>query len=252
MPEAALPVIVPVSAREQEVGLKPLGGLSNSLRVLLMINIAVIVVAIIVGIYEFHTYVNLPAGFDLEESLLPVDVATALLGLVQIVLFIILGITFLRWIHRTNRNLGALSGQRMRFTPGWSVGWYFIPIANLFKPYQAMKEIWEVSHKYQSASSSTLGLWWTLWIISSFVDEFALKSFMGAESATEYGSSSLIYIVSYGIDIVLNIAALMLVTQIVNAYAKNYSQRRASTGGSATAQRPIQPNRSKSPTLQPS
>lgn len=252
MPEAPIPVIVPVSAREKEMGLKPLGGLTNSLRVLLFINIAVTVVAIIAGIYEFHTYMNLPPGFDLEETLLPVDVVTALLGLVQIVIFIILGITFLRWIHRTNKNLGAVSGQPMRFTPGWSVGWYFIPIANLFKPYQAMKEIWEVSHKYQSGTSSTLGLWWALWLITTFIDEFVFKSIMGAESATEYGTSSLIYIVSYGIDIMLDIAALMLVTQIGNAYTKNYSQRRTSTGGHTTAQRPVQPDRSKSPTLQPS
>ena len=146
-------------------------------------------------------------------------------------------------------NLGALSGQRLSFTPSWSVGWYFIPIANLFKPYQAMKEIWEVSHKYQSASNSTLGIWWALWLISNFIGEFAFKSIMGAESATEYGTSSLIYMVSYGIDIMLDIAALMLVTQIASAYAKNYSQNRPSTGGDATVQRPGQIDRSIPPTV---
>ena len=250
MPEAPVPVIVPVNAREKEMGLKPLGGLTGALRVFLIINIVVTVIAIIAGIYEFHTYMNLPPGFDVEETILPADVVTVLIGLVQMVIFIILGITFLCWIYRANKNLGVISGQRMRFTPGWSVGWYFIPIANLFKPYQAMKEIWEVSHKYQSGSSSTLGLWWALWLITTFVDDFAFKSVMGAESATEYGTSSLIYIVSYGIDIMLDIAALMLVTQIANAYVKNYSQRRTSTGGHAGAQRPGQIERPESPNLQ--
>jgi hypothetical protein len=140
----------------------------------------------------------------------------------------------------------------MSFTPGWSVGWYFIPIACLFKPYQAMKEIWEISHKNQSGTSSTLGLWWALWLISNFSGEYAFEAFWEAESATEYGSSSLIYIVSYGIDVVLDIVALMLVTQIGNAYSKNYSQQCASTGGYATAQRPSHPDRPKSPTLQAS
>ena len=75
---------------------------------------------------------------------------------------------------------------------------------------------------------------------------------MGAESATEYGTSSLVYIASYGIDIMLDIAALMLVTQIGKAYSRNYSQRRTSTGGHSPTQRPNQLDRSNSPTLQPS
>ena len=42
-PEAPNPIPVPVDAREKQLGLKPLAGLTKALRVLLMINIAVIV-----------------------------------------------------------------------------------------------------------------------------------------------------------------------------------------------------------------
>ena len=31
------------------------------------------------------------------------------------------------------------------FTPGWSVGWFFVPIMNPWKPFQAMREIWQAS-----------------------------------------------------------------------------------------------------------
>jgi len=148
--------------------------------------------------------------------------------------------------------LGALSGHPMSFTPGWSVGWYFVPIANLFKPYLAMKEIWQRSHKDQSVSSAILGLWWAAWLISYFLSEFAMHAFMGADSVTEYSSSAMTYIVCDGFDVVLNIVALMLVTRIANAYSKNYRQRRASTQGDSTAPHPGQPYRSKSPALQPS
>ena len=252
MPEIPIPVTVPVDAREKEMGLKPLAGLTTALRVLLMINIAVTAVAIFAGIYEYHTYMGLPPGFDINETFLLSEAVTAIVGLIQFVLFIILGITFLRWIYRTNMNLGALSGQLMSFTPGWSVGWYFIPIACWFKPYQAMKEIWERSHKNQSVTSSILGLWWAFWLISSFLSEFACKAIIGADSVTEYSSSTMTYIVSDGFDVVLNIVALMLVTRIGNAYSKNYSQRSASSGGYSTAQRPTQPYRSISTTLQAS
>ena len=41
-------------------------------------------------------------------------------------------------------------------------------------------------------------------------------------------------------DVVLNIVALILVTQIGKAYSKNYSQKRLSTGGFSNTQRPTQ------------
>jgi hypothetical protein len=89
--------------------------------------------------------------------MLPSDVVTGIVGLAQFILAIITGITFLRWIYRSNNNLRALSGESMTFTPGWSVGWYFIPIANLWKPYQVMNEIWKVSHKNNATGHAVLG-----------------------------------------------------------------------------------------------
>ena len=239
-PPAAAPVSI--DSGEAEMGLRPLSGLTQALRVLFFINIAVTAVAVCAGIYEYHIYQNLPPGFDINETLLPSDLVTGIVGLVQVVLFIILGITFLRWKYRANKNLSALSGQPLRFTPGWSVGWYFIPIANLFKPYQAMKEIWETSHKNQSTTSTVLGLWWAFWLISSFLGELAVKAILGADTVTDYSSSTMAYIASDGFDVVLNIVALMLVTRIGNAYSKNYCRPGTSSGGLSTAPTPIQPN----------
>ena len=64
----------------------------------------------------------------------------------------------------------ALGSPGLRFTPGWAVGWYFVPIANLWKPYQAMKEIWRASKNpgnwQAETTSGFLGWWWFWWIIS--------------------------------------------------------------------------------------
>ena len=243
--EIPIPVSVPVDAREKEMNLKPLAGLTTALRVLLTINITVTILAIFAGIYEYRSYQDLPPGFDINETFLPSEAVAAMVGVIQAVIFIIVGITFLRWIYRTNTNLGKLSGQPMRFSPGWSVGWYFIPIACWFKPYQAMKEIWDRSHKNHSATGSILGLWWAFWLISTFLSDFAGDAIMEADSVREYTSSAMAYIVSDGFDVVLNIVALVLVSRISNAYSKNYSQRRASTAGHPTPQGIVQPGRSK-------
>lgn len=57
----------------------------------------------------------------------------------------------------------------MGFTPGWAVGWYFVPIAWFWKPYQAMREIWQASVNPTSwreqPVTAALHWWWTLWIV---------------------------------------------------------------------------------------
>ena len=89
----------------------------------------------------------------------------------QPVIGIISGILILMWIYRANYNARQLGASDMSFTPGWSIGWYFIPIANLWKPYQAMKEIWKASSSPQNWSgqsvSSLLPWWWFFWIINN-------------------------------------------------------------------------------------
>ena len=80
-------------------------------------------------------------------------------------------ILVLQWIYRANYNARALGATRMRFTPGWAVGWHFIPIANLWKPYQAMKEICRASLRpsrwWEEKAPSLLPLWWGLWLLTS-------------------------------------------------------------------------------------
>lgn len=201
--------------------IKPLAGLTKMLCVLIKISIVVTAIAILAGIYHYHTYATLPTDVDPNEIFLPCDAVSGFVGLIQSGLYLFLLITFFRWIYRTNKNLGTLSGEQMVFTPGWSVGWYFIPIANLFKPYQVMKEIWNVSHKNQSTTYPLIGWWWLLWITSNFLAHIALKLTMKATDTESYIASAITYIVSDGIDLILYIVELMLVTRIGMAYSTN-------------------------------
>ena len=78
----------------------------------------------------------------------------------------------------------------MAFTPGWVVGWYFIPIAWFWKPYQAMREIWQASVSpadwKQQVGSPLLVWWWALWILTTWVwfpvQEVALRNLPAAEA----------------------------------------------------------------------
>jgi hypothetical protein len=208
------------------MNIKLLPPLSRFLVLLLKIHVAVLVLAVIGDIYAWFEYSHLAPGVDPSEDLLISDILNLIVVVIQLPLAIFLGITFLRWIYRANANLHALSSQPMTFTPGWSVGWYFIPIMNLFKPYQSMKEIWHVAHGTSEHDDvdPILAWWWILWLGSQFIGRIALKLGFKAEDAASYTNSALADLFSDGIHIPLNIVAVILISRITSAYSENFSE----------------------------
>ena len=83
--------------------------------------------------------------------------------------FIAVAVAFLMWTYRTSQNLVA-RGVQLRFSSGWAVGCWFVPIIALFRPYQAVKEIWKRSHPNRYDPDSLLvDVWWALWLLSFLV-----------------------------------------------------------------------------------
>lgn len=132
-------------------------------------------------------------------------------------------IVFGTWIVRAGKNgwlFAEVSRMRMRpgfsvrqaflnDTPGWAVGWYFIPIANLWKPFAAMRDIVATSTSGQALPSFLLPMWWALWIVSLFAERFSLalgegnfEFSLGAE-AVLWGGISAVEVALHGVAIVL-------------------------------------------------
>ena len=119
-------------------------------------------------------------------------VAAAGLGL--LVAHLLAAVTFSIWVHRAAKNLRGLGRRGLRFTPGWCVGWFFVPFANLVKPLQAVQEVWRASGPearddyWATAPTSPLfALWWATWLIgnglanaSARIDDVATSGMVGA------------------------------------------------------------------------
>ena len=71
------------------------------------------------------------------------------------------------WTYRAMSVAHRLTPS-LTITPGWAVGWYFIPFASFWKPFEAMREIWGGSfarHDWQSeVHTPLLGWWWAAWL----------------------------------------------------------------------------------------
>lgn len=103
---------------------------------------------------------------------------------IALVVTLVTGVLVLTWTHRASYNVRALGATGLKFTPGWSVGWYFIPIANLWKPLQAMTETWRASVNprewRRQAGSALLWCWWSFWILNFLVESAVdLAGWMG-------------------------------------------------------------------------
>jgi hypothetical protein len=100
-----------------------------------------------------------------------------------VILFLVLtvlvsGVLTLVWIYRSCANAHALTSHAMEFTPGWAVGWNFVPFALLWKPFQAIREIWNVSKGSESSTEETpvfMRFWWGLWLVGNFADQISFR-----------------------------------------------------------------------------
>jgi hypothetical protein len=79
------------------------------------------------------------------------------------------------WSFRVARNLRILDVGGLRFTPGWVVGWWFVPIMNIWRPMQVHQELWSASDpdgEYPPAPPWMFA-WWAAWLLTGFVSNMA-------------------------------------------------------------------------------
>ncbi len=153
------------------------GQLVKWLTVLLVVDIAFYLLSAIFGWMEATVFAKFAVLEEFDDlGALAFYLAMGATGLLYIPLSIFTIVLFCVWLYRANRNARALGATGMRFTPGWSVGWFFIPIMHWFRPYQATREIYRASDPDADAinwvSSPTpvfLGLWWAFWIIAGML-----------------------------------------------------------------------------------
>ena len=159
-----------------------------------------------------------------EAEAMANDARQSMIGVMQTLLYIAAGIIFLVWVHRTHSNLPSLGAIELRFTPGWAVGWFFIPIMSLFRPYQVASEIWKASDPNVDttdnvswknvATSPIVGWWWAPFLISNYIGLFAMRMILRGEELSDLLASTYAYMVSDAIDVVGILITILMVRRI--------------------------------------
>jgi hypothetical protein len=143
------------------------------------------------------------------------------LRLVWLPWYVITGIAFLMWKHRAHRNLPALGATDLEFSPRGAVGWYFCPFLNLFKPYQAMREICNASNpSYLSIDGSAwrsrnapavVRIWWAFFLIMNFVTRAVASAENSVDTPAAFRFVAAASMVDYGITMIAATSAIGVV-----------------------------------------
>lgn len=113
------------------------------------------------------------------------DMRQQLMGVIGTILLVITTVFFLTWVRRAGKRTRQLGAEGLKISDGWAIGWYFVPIMNLWKPYQAMVEIYRSSIDPVNWASlkrdDQLPLWWGLWIASNVLGQVILRTAFSEE-----------------------------------------------------------------------
>ncbi|MFY9620206.1 MAG: DUF4328 domain-containing protein [Pyrinomonadaceae bacterium] len=196
-----------------------------------LVNVLLIVGAVIslltIPSHVLDLYVQ-PFGEDQEISDNPSGflalALTGVLGLTAVAVYIATVVVFLMWLYRVSNNVVAFGAPRQT-SAGWAVGSFFVPIANLFIPYQAIREIWQKSDptptdafSYVMSPPGFFPAWWGFWLASNVTSNIYFRMTM-AEAPVE--ASGMVGILSE----VLSIAAAFFAIQVVKAIDRRQDER---------------------------
>lgn len=215
-----------------------LTGLTRWVKYVLYTLAVITAVAVFFDFLQFKLISDLDNGlFYSEEAFF--DAAQASdnrqqnIGLLYLAVFLFSAILIGRWIYFANQNAHHLGYQNMQFTPGWSVGWSFIPIANLWKPYQVMQEIWVASSYHQKedaeVSPPPLGWWWFLWLTSNISSRIAASVLLKAETIETFKLATFLSIFSDFFWLILCLTLLNVINKINHAQQQAQALRNQKT-----------------------
>jgi hypothetical protein len=157
--------------------------------------------------------------------------AQGLIALIQLPTYIFTIIVFLMWLFRIYKNLPAVGAGSTEFTPGWAVGWWFIPLANLIKPFQAVRDAWlesdpdfepesQIFSQVKGGAPTYMVFWWGFWIISNTFSNIATR---GGSETGDTALDGYLFLIDGVLWVITSALAIHLVRDITARQEHRYT-----------------------------
>jgi hypothetical protein len=196
-------------------------GLAQASVACLIVVITCYFLEVIYSIAFVAFFPNLGESEDMSAS----ETVMSLLALgiiaVKVLFFIATVVSFLMWLYRAYKNLEAFNVQNLNTSAGWAVGYWFIPILNLFKPLKVVNELYhgsnpetaEQGYAFSDTGTPAIhGFWWACWILSNFANRIASAIEKSAKDVTN--SSVLFDVISLSLGIMAGVLLIFIIRDI--------------------------------------
>lgn len=199
--------------------LRPNAGRARAALILLAAVLVLNLLSLGSGMLQYHLLDRITDGEVFPEEVLERnDLREQVIGITFLVVYVICGVLFIRWFRRAYFNLHTLT-IGLQESQGWAAGAWFVPIVNLYKPFQLMKELFVRTMEILERSgtpqkrpdTSVLNIWWALWIASGILGQINFRMAMNANDLDTITHSTLVGIAANLVDIPLCLLALWLV-----------------------------------------
>ena len=133
-----------------------------------------------------------------------------------------------RWFF-VSAKINHLSGiKELNFSPGWSVGWYFIPFANLVMPYRSLKETFKASFNSKEWQNNKVPydfpIWWATFLIASWLGNISFRMYLELGETYTYEQLNQISYIDIVTDVLFIVNAIFLL-RIVNIIYHNQKDK---------------------------
>ena len=132
---------------------------------------------------------------------------------IGIVLWIFAGFAFIRWLHGAYRNVDVVAPAERRYSHGWAIGAWFVPILNLWRPKQIVNDVWRAGGRdVRDAQPGGLLLsWWLLWTVADVALRIAGNNYGAADTPEEWRTGTMIFLVADSMSLIAAFLAVMVV-----------------------------------------
>jgi Domain of unknown function (DUF4328) len=195
------------------------GGLGVAVVVLLGFQICVLAISALAFVMRARLLARIEAGHLVtREQANARDVFVEVTSGLWLLVFLATIVVWLIWQHHAQSNARALTNDGTTFTPGWAVGWWFVPFANLGKPFQSIRELWKASEGGDGWRTRPtwplIGWWWASWLGYNLIGNVAL--FSRGDTAASLRTGDAIEVASNGLGIVAGVLAIMIVRSVTD------------------------------------
>jgi uncharacterized protein DUF4328/uncharacterized protein DUF2510 len=163
------------------------------------------------------------------------DARQGLIGILQLLIYLVTGVMFIIWFRRAYRNLVAWGTESLRFEAGWTVGGWLVPFLNLVRPKQIMNDLWRATAPELPVEPGiawkhvrvplVVHAWWLLFLLSLAVGIVA--SNLGGEASTleEFRRAGIVTLLSDALILPAAVLACLVVNQITQRQRERAKQR---------------------------